>query len=98
MRNALKQMGGEFDALRARWAKMTFGEERDDLCENLNERAAAIRALPAVDLADLAVKARAARWTDNLDEVAPDDYPAEVMSALIADVEHVAAIRQRGGI
>lgn len=98
MRNTLAKMGGEFDALRARWAKMAFGEERDDLCEALNERAAAIRDIPADDLAGLAVKARATSWTCNLDQVAPEDYPAEVMAALVADIEHVAAIGHRGGM
>ncbi len=96
MNNALMKMGGEFDSLRARWAGMEFGEERDDLCEVLNDRAAAIRALPADDLAGLAVKARAAAWTCNLDHVAADDYPGEVMAALVADVQHVASFQRMG--
>jgi hypothetical protein len=96
MNNALMKMGGEFDSLRARWAVMSFGEAKDDLCEVLNERAAAIRALPADDLAGLAVKARAAAWTCNLDHVAAGDYSGEVMAALVADVQHVAAFPRMG--
>jgi hypothetical protein len=59
---AILKMGAEFDLLHGRWVRMPFGPERDELCELLNERAAAIRAMPVDDLAGLAVKARALAW------------------------------------
>jgi|GEM_PF-2294100 len=51
-----------------------YGPERDDLCEVLNDRAAAIRAMPVDDLDGLAVKARAVAWVCNLDQRGEDDY------------------------
>jgi hypothetical protein len=89
---SLMRMGAEFDLLIGRWARMPLGPERDDLCEVLNLRAAAIRAMPVDCIEGLAAKARALAWTCSLDHRGPDDFVAQVVAAFVEDVEHVAAM------
>lgn len=90
MSDKLKTLGEKFNTAREQWAGMPPGEARDDACEELNRQAAAIRSVPARDLAGLAVKARAAAWTCSLDLAHPDDPSALAVAALVADVQKLA--------
>lgn len=90
MSEHLEVLGREFDQARARWNVMPPGVGRDDLCDQLNRQAAAIRAIPADDLAGLAVKARAAAWACSVDLAHRDDVGAEAVAGLVDNIARMA--------
>lgn len=98
MKIALETMGAKFDALRARYAELEPGEERDRVCERLSRRAEAIQAIPADDLAGLQVKARAVVWTENLDFAPPDENDQSfVMAGFVQEIARAGVALRLAG-
>lgn len=88
----LLSRGAEFDALLSRWRGTPQGEERDDICDILNEKAEAIRLAPCTSLGDLALKARAVAWICYLDPwfSRDDDLDAHILADFLKEVERTS--------
>ncbi|EAV44226.1 hypothetical protein SIAM614_03670 [Roseibium aggregatum IAM 12614] len=86
--------GREFADLHAQWLSMTPGDERDDLCEVLNAKANALRALPCTSVEELPLKALGVAWTFGITHrpipTEDEDYLAFVLASLLSDIQSAA--------
>ena len=86
--------GREFADLHAQWLSMTPGDERDDLCDVLNARVNALRAMPCASVEELPFKALGVAWTFGITHrptpTEDEDYLAFVLASLLSDIQSAA--------